>query len=160
MHVLGKLEDELFALFGLFAVLQKVILLALDFGLLLGQFGAQRIHLFEKLLEDLFEVPELVLEGVDLIILGLQTCSHFLGSMGQNMLRLSEVLDLKFVLVKVSGSLFQLLNDFLVLLVQQLNLFFLFPAHPLHVLSVLLRPLVVVFSRVSQSLLIRSLLGQ
>ena len=76
------------------------------------------------------------------------------------MLRLSQILNLELVLVQVSGSLLQLLNNFLIFLIKQLNLLFLFPAHFLHVLPVFLGPFVFVFGLVSQRFLFSALLGQ
>ena len=71
-----------------------------------------RVLVFEVLLE----LEQLVLQVIDLLLLRLETLTHFLCPVRQNMLGFPQILYLELVLVQISLTLLQLLYLFLLAL--------------------------------------------
>ena len=67
-------------------------------------------------LEVLLELEQLVLQVIDLLLLRLETLTHFLCPMRQNMLGLPQILYLELVLIQICLTFLQLLYLFLLAL--------------------------------------------
>ena len=133
-------------------------MLRFDFGFEFSQLLGILVHQHELFLKYLLQVEKLLLEIVDLLILWLQACTHLLCPVRQHMFRLAQIFDLELVLVQVSGPLLQLLDHFLILQLEQLDLFSLLLKFQYHFLAFGLCSLVILLSFIALDL--ESLLNQ
>lgn len=121
LHIPCKSKDNLSFLTGDILLAFQVVVVLVHLELLfiheLANFG-QFLHF---LVEYVFQVGQLVFELVDLLIFRLQVESHFLGAIGQHVLRLTQVLDLVLILVQFSFFFLEFHDDILQVLFKSLE---------------------------------------
>lgn len=122
MNVLRKLQRDRLFLFRLLPLLNEVVGGRFDFTAELAQLLSSLIHRTQKRFKHFLQVEKLVLEVINLLVFGFETGLHFLRAVSKHVLTLAEIFDFELVLVKIGRALLQLLNHFLILLLEKLNL--------------------------------------
>jgi hypothetical protein len=128
LNFIDKLVDGLFPHFspGLLFLVFKFHFINLLF--LLGDYHKFKVvQSCQLFVENVFKVKQLLLKVFNLLFFWFQRGFHLLGSMGQNLLRFLQVLDLEFVSIEFSFLFLELFLDVLFLIFKLgnfLNLFF------------------------------------
>lgn len=140
VDILREFEANSFFVFSFSFLPAQVFLQLLHLAGILGEAFGLLLDFAHLLVEHLLQVEQLALQVVDLHLLRLQRLAHLARAVGQHVLTLAQILDLEFVLVQIRLALFQLLNYFPVLLLEQQDLLrFLVERH--------LRPQLLVFAQ-------------
>ena len=134
LHILRKLQNYRLFLARTRLLLHNFRIQLVYFALITTQFVGKATHFATLVLKVVFKLQQLVLETVDLFLLGPYFLLHFLGAVTQHMLALLQVLNLELVLVEVRLPLVQFFNFFFLRLLLVLNLVAASFGHTSHVL--------------------------
>ena len=121
LHILRKLQNYRLFLARARLLLHNFRIQLVRFALISTQFVGKATHFATLVLKVVFKLKQLVLETVDLFLLGPYFLLHFLRAVTQHMLALLQVLNLELVLVEVRFPLVQFFNFFFLRLLLVLN---------------------------------------